>query len=107
MVSLVLQLVLGFLAMIPIMWWSRRREFGADAFSAHLILKEYLDRRVANGELVIEDTDLASRQFLELSMAAIYKRRLFGNLPEPAPAAQIAWVVDKAADMFLSYYGKP
>jgi heat shock protein HtpX len=34
MVSLVLQLVLGFLAMIPIMWWSRRREFGADAFSA-------------------------------------------------------------------------
>ncbi|HZS12324.1 MAG TPA: zinc metalloprotease HtpX, partial [Nitrospirales bacterium] len=33
-VSLVLQIVLGILAMIPIMWWSRRREFGADAFSA-------------------------------------------------------------------------
>ena len=32
--SFVVQLVLGFLAMIPIMWHSRRREFGADAFSA-------------------------------------------------------------------------
>jgi heat shock protein HtpX len=33
-VSLVLQIVLGILAMLPIMWFSRRREFGADAFSA-------------------------------------------------------------------------
>jgi heat shock protein HtpX len=32
--SLVVQIVLGFLAMIPVMWHSRRREFGADAFSA-------------------------------------------------------------------------
>src|SRR5690348_9530369 len=32
--SFVLQIVLGFLAMIPVMWHSRRREFGADAFSA-------------------------------------------------------------------------
>jgi heat shock protein HtpX len=32
--SFFVQIVLGFLAMIPIMWHSRRREFGADAFSA-------------------------------------------------------------------------
>ncbi len=32
--SFVVQIVLGFLAMIPIMWHSRRREFGADAFAA-------------------------------------------------------------------------
>jgi heat shock protein HtpX len=32
--SFVVQIVLGFLAMIPVMWHSRRREFGADAFSA-------------------------------------------------------------------------
>jgi heat shock protein HtpX len=31
--SFVVQIVLGFLAMIPIMWHSRRREFGADAFA--------------------------------------------------------------------------
>jgi heat shock protein HtpX len=32
--SMVLQVVLGMLAMIPISWFSRRREFGADAFAA-------------------------------------------------------------------------
>jgi heat shock protein HtpX len=32
--SFVVQIVLGFLAMIPIMWHSRHREFGADAFAA-------------------------------------------------------------------------
>jgi len=32
--SFVVQILLGFLAMIPVMWHSRRREFGADAFSA-------------------------------------------------------------------------
>jgi heat shock protein HtpX len=34
--SFALQIVLGILAMIPIMWFSRRREFGADAFSARV-----------------------------------------------------------------------
>src|SRR6476620_10042415 len=34
--SFVVQIVLGFLAMIPVMWHSRRREFGADAFSAKM-----------------------------------------------------------------------
>lgn len=33
-VYIFLQVVLSFLAMIPISWFSRRREFGADAFSA-------------------------------------------------------------------------
>src|SRR5688572_10345154 len=34
--SMVLQVLLGILAMIPIMWFSRRREFGADAFAARV-----------------------------------------------------------------------
>jgi heat shock protein HtpX len=34
LVSMVLQIVLGILAMIPISWHSRRREYEADAFSA-------------------------------------------------------------------------
>src|SRR6476469_5668372 len=38
--SMVLQIVLGILAMIPIMWFSRRREFGADAFSAKVYGKD-------------------------------------------------------------------
>jgi AcrR family transcriptional regulator len=82
------------------------RFFGSDAFSAHLILRDWLDARVAEGTFRIDDTDLAARQFLELSMASIYKRRLFGNLPTPAAPADIARVVDKAVDIFVSYYGR-
>jgi heat shock protein HtpX len=35
-----LQIVLSFLAMIPITWFSRRREYGADAFSAKVYGKD-------------------------------------------------------------------
>jgi AcrR family transcriptional regulator len=80
------------------------RFFGGDAFSAHLILKDYLEQHVSGGELRIADTDLASRQFLELAMASVYKRRLFGNLPEPVPASQIDYVVANAVQMFLHHY---
>jgi len=82
------------------------RFFGGDAFSAHLILRDYFERHVAAGELAIDDYDLAARQFLELSMASIFKRRLFGNLPTPADPADIDHVVDKAVDIFMSYYGR-
>src|SRR5438132_4022956 len=39
-VYIFLQLVLSFLAMIPISWFSRRREFAADAFSAKVYGRE-------------------------------------------------------------------
>jgi len=37
-----LQIVLSFLAMIPISWWSRRREFAADRFAANTVGTEYM-----------------------------------------------------------------
>ncbi len=37
-----LQIVLSFLAMIPISWWSRRREFVADRFAANTVGKEHM-----------------------------------------------------------------
>jgi heat shock protein HtpX len=41
-ISLVLQIGLGFLAMIPITWFSRHREFAADAFSAKVYGKDHM-----------------------------------------------------------------
>jgi heat shock protein HtpX len=35
-----LQIILSFLAMIPISWWSRRREFAADRFAANTVGKD-------------------------------------------------------------------
>lgn len=81
------------------------RFFTGDSFSAHHLLQAWLDHRVAAGELTIADTDLASRQFLELSMASIYKRRLFGNLRQPVPEPEIDRVVTCAVDLFMNYYG--
>ena len=37
-----LQIILSFLAMIPISWWSRRREFAADRFAANTVGTEYM-----------------------------------------------------------------
>lgn len=37
-----LQIVLSILAMIPISWWSRRREFSADRFAANTVGQEYM-----------------------------------------------------------------
>jgi len=82
------------------------RFFTGDSFSAHHVLRGWLDQRVAAGELAIPDTDLASRQFLELSMASIYKRRLFGNLPKPVPQPEIDRVVQSAVTLFMNTYGQ-
>lgn len=79
--------------------------YGGDTFSAHRILARYLDTKTASGELVIANTDLAARQFLDLSMASNFKRRLFGNLPEPMPASEIESIVSSAVTMFLAVYG--
>ncbi|HBP86582.1 MAG TPA: protease HtpX [Nitrospiraceae bacterium] len=41
-VYIALQIVLSVLAMIPISWWSRRREFAADRFAANTVGKEHM-----------------------------------------------------------------
>ena len=41
-VYIFLQIILSFLAMIPISWWSRRREFSADRFAANTVGKEHM-----------------------------------------------------------------
>ena len=61
--SFVVQIVLGFLAMIPVMWHSRRREFGADAFSAKVYGKgamiaalQGIDRWVSRAQMEPSNT---------------------------------------------------
>jgi AcrR family transcriptional regulator len=80
------------------------RFFGPDPFSGIVVLKTFLDAKVASGELRIEDTELASRQFFELAMAASFKRRLFGNMRQEMPAAEISRTVASGVAMFLKFY---
>ncbi|MEO5805491.1 TetR/AcrR family transcriptional regulator [Devosia sp.] len=81
------------------------RFMGPDPFSAIAILQRYLVEKVASGALQIDDTELAARQFIELSMANTFKRRLFGNMPKEAPRADIERTVAIGVAMFLKFYG--
>lgn len=79
--------------------------FGLDTYSPHGLLKGYLDDKVREGELRIPDTEFAAWQLLELFMASVYKRRLFGNLPEPLSEAELTPIVASGVTMFLTAYG--
>jgi len=80
------------------------RFFGNEPLSGLQVLKSYLDRQVADGTLDIGDTDLAARQFIDLAMAGVFKRRLFGNMDEPPTAEYIGICVRSAVEMFIKFY---
>ena len=76
-----LQIVLSVLAMIPIGWWSRRREFAADRFAANTVGSQYMiaalegiDRWVQRTQFQYESQDALatmkisgqSRSFMQL-----------------------------------------
>ncbi len=69
------------------------------------ILKTFLESEVARGSLAIDDIDLAAYQFTELSMAGLFRRRLFGHMPDAPDAAAIERSVTGAVNVFLRAYG--
>ncbi|MBP5855810.1 TetR/AcrR family transcriptional regulator [Marivibrio halodurans] len=69
-------------------------------------LERILAGGVARGELMIDDTDLAARQFLELCKADLFYERLYGGRTEPT-ATERDVHARKTVDMFLRAYGTP
>lgn len=65
----------------------------------------YLDRRVEQGSLAIEDTTLAAMQFLDLCQSTLLRPRLFNAVREPPTSEEINRVVASAVTMFLARYG--
>ena len=70
----------------------------------HEILRSFLQRAVDNGQLRIEDVDLAADQFPELCKAGLHLKLVLG-LREKPTEAEIDRVIDGAVDMFMSRYG--
>jgi AcrR family transcriptional regulator len=66
-------------------------------------LANYLEARVAVGELVIDDLQLAASQFLKCCQATLFMPFLFHAKPAPT-LDQITTVVDSATRMFLAAY---
>jgi AcrR family transcriptional regulator len=70
------------------------------------VLKERFDAFVAAETLTIKDTALAARQFIDLCLGDVLKRRLFAVGDAPSPSEVDALVEDTVA-LFLKAYGPP
>jgi AcrR family transcriptional regulator len=63
----------------------------------------YLEARGKLGELVIDDTQLAAWQFMQMCQATLFQAFIFQAKPSPSPE-QIARVVDSATRVFFAAY---
>ncbi|MGB3554420.1 MAG: TetR/AcrR family transcriptional regulator [Jannaschia sp.] len=77
-------------------------ETGPKFFRAKWV--EYLRCAVADGDLVVEDFELAADQFAELCKASLFPEMMFGIRKE-VTAAEKKRVIDGAVDTFLARYG--
>lgn len=69
-------------------------------------LAGYLDDRVKEGKLAIEDTTLAASQFLDLSQSTLLRPRLFNAVRVQPSDEEISRVVKAAVEMFMARYGR-
>lgn len=67
-------------------------------------LSEWLRAKVEQGELEIDDVEVAAGQFLTMCHSSVMMPVLLGAEAPPS-AARIAYLVDRAVDLFLAGYG--
>lgn len=79
-----------------------RMVYAAGPTRSVLTMSEYLSRRVAAGELDIDDCDAASSEFLDLVIAGQQRRALL-MMPPLAPE-QLEEYISRRVGMFLSAY---
>jgi AcrR family transcriptional regulator len=81
-----------------------QRFFERGAARTTRLLKAVLLTEVEKGTLVIADIDLAAAQFVELSTAGLFRKRLFGQLATPPTEAETARNAEATVAMFLGFY---
>ena len=69
------------------------------------LLAAYMAAAHRVGTLAVPDPHRAAVQFIELSMAGLFRPRLFNYLPTAPDAAEIEATVDSAVALFLAGYG--
>ncbi len=67
-------------------------------------LTAYLSQRIAAGELVIDDIDLAADQFIELCKASLHTKLMMG-VTTHFTDAEVDRVIHGAVEMFTARYG--
>ena len=81
------------------------RFFSATPINPVSVLQDYLDRQVAAGIVVCDDTEQAAKQFIELTTVGLFKPRIFGSMEEVPSAAVIEKNISSAIRVFLAAYG--
>jgi AcrR family transcriptional regulator len=66
-------------------------------------LAQFLDAKVKDGQLAIDDRELAATQFMQMCQATLFQPFIFQAAPAPS-SEQITRVVDSAIRMFLAAY---
>jgi AcrR family transcriptional regulator len=66
-------------------------------------LAQFLDAKVKDGQLAIDDCELAATQFMQMCQATLFQPFIFQAAPAPS-AERIAHVVKSATRMFLAAY---
>lgn len=81
------------------------RFFSATPINPVSVLQEYLDRQVAAGIVVADDTAHAAKQFIELTTVGLFKPRIFGSMEDVPQRTVIEQNVASAIKVFLAAYG--
>ncbi|MFB9949355.1 TetR/AcrR family transcriptional regulator [Rhizobium puerariae] len=82
-----------------------RQFFNSSSMNVRTVLDDFIKRHVALGNIKVEDTDLAARQFIEMASGTFFKFRLFGDLQDVPPQKELDHVVRGAIRVFMAAYG--
>jgi AcrR family transcriptional regulator len=68
------------------------------------VMQDFLEHRIATGDLEIDDIDLAAGQFLDLASGSFFKLRLFGSMEHAPSREEMERVIHGAIKVFLAAY---
>lgn len=97
-----MRILMGVLDRMPALC---QRFFASSPTNIKLLLQDYITAANERGELEVEDTDLAARQFIDMSTAGYFKKRLFNDIPVRPNDKEIERVVESGLRMFMNFYG--
>jgi len=69
------------------------------------VMRDFLERHIATGELDIDDIELAAGQYLDLASGSFFKLRLFGTMETAPSLEEIDHVIRGAVRVFMAAYG--
>lgn len=79
--------------------------FNSPSANIRTVLEDFIRRHIELGTLRVGDTDLAARQFIDMTSGTFFKLRLFGDLDDVPPRDELDRAVKGAIRVFMAAYG--